>query len=210
MSVGTNFSVSTSSHALHDFPVPIPTVEVLLITLDPSPAHTATCSIKSGLIFSTVHPRDHPNSTAVLSVPSSSPGHMSCGSNPTCGFKRPWAGIPVVDEEELNSIPSTCQWRPEGARFLGPRVWVGQNQCPHTELLVATQECRPLQSEVSWMCMDTSRASRSICAHPSPASTPMLQGSHCLPKTNLFLYKPRDFQNHSPIMDLHLFPFHAP
>ena len=134
-------SLSTFSHALHDFLVPTPTSEVLLITFDLSPVHTATYSSKSGSIFLPSNPRDHPNPTAVLSVPSSSPGHPSLGPHPICAFRRPWAGISMVYEEEVNSIPSTCQWRPEGVWFLGPRIWMRQTQCIQAELLTTTQEC---------------------------------------------------------------------
>lgn len=41
----------------------------------------------------------------------------------------------MVNEEKVNSIPSTCQWRPEGVWFLGPRIWMRQTQCLHAEPL---------------------------------------------------------------------------
>lgn len=132
-------SLSTSSHALHDFLVLTLPSEVLLITFDPPPVHTASYSSKSGSIFLASNPRAHPNPTAALSVPSSSPGHPSLGPHPICAFRRPWAGIFVVYEEEVNSIPRTWQWRPGGIWFLGPRIWMRQTQYLHNELLATTR-----------------------------------------------------------------------
>lgn len=51
------------------------------------------------------------------------------------------------------------------------------------ELLLSTQDCRPVQGEVSQMWTDTRETSVPTWAHPSPACMPGLWGTHRLPGT---------------------------